>query len=123
MPDLSIFSKKHLDKLHEGRFLCHRYREVDAVLRAKEALPPVGIVEVGSNRGRFLCALAQADPERHVLGLEWRGKWVNDLRKTRNKRELANLHCLHADARIALPLLIEPSSLEQLFVLYPDPWW
>ena len=33
------------------------------------------------------------------------------------------MHCLRADARIALPILAPSESIEQLFVFYPDPWW
>ena len=123
MLDCSPFAQKHLAKLNDPESLQHRGREVEAIVSAKATLPAIRVVEIGSNRGRFLCALARSEPTRHVLGLEWREKWVNELRKTADKRRLDNLHCLHTDARLALPLLIEPGSLDLLFVLYPDPWW
>lgn len=123
MQDLEPFAVEQLNKLNDPEYLVHRTGQITHLRHLKEDLPTFDTVEIGTNRGRFLTALAEADPQRDVLGLEWREKWVNQLVAQKQRIGLDNLHVLRADARIALPILIEPKSVKVCFILYPDPWW
>lgn len=115
---------RRLAHLNDARYLAHKQDQIAAIRDFAARLPaPCSLIEVGSNRGRFAMGLARAHPERHVLAIEWRKKWVIRVRQKSFEEGLSNLHCLRADARIALPMLASTETIEQLFVLYPDPWW
>ena len=97
-----------------------------AELRAfarERALPERLSMEIGSNKGQFLRRLAAAHPERFYLGVELRPKWAEQANASFERLGLENAHVLSADALLALPVLVDDGQLEELFVLYPDPWW
>jgi len=123
MQHLDPFAAEQLTKLNDPEYLAHRAESIAELRELKLELPRFDTIEIGTNRGRFLTALAEADPHRNVLGLEWREKWVNQLVAQKKRKGLDNLHILRIDARIGLPVLIEPKSLKACFILYPDPWW
>lgn len=123
MRQLSPFARHHLSALNPPGYLEHRAQELAGLIGIASQLPAIECVEIGSNRGRFLEALASGMPDHHVLGLEWREKWVKEVRRRLVGRDVSNAHCLRVDARVGLPVLVPPASLRFLFVLYPDPWW
>ncbi len=117
-------STRLLELLNNSIYLAHKDRQVDSVRRfGAELAEPCTLVEIGSNRGRFAFGLARAFPDRQILAIEWRDKWVRHVQTKCEELGVTNLHCLSADARIALPLLAPIASIEKLFLLYPDPWW
>lgn len=86
-------------------------------------LPARLSMEIGSNKGQFLRGLARKNPEKFYLGVELRRKWANQANHSFEKEGIDNAHILSADAFLALPILVDAGQLEELFVLYPDPWW
>jgi tRNA (guanine-N7-)-methyltransferase len=121
MPDDPL--KARLLRLNHPRYLDHRADEIAQLERVAARGRRFELIEVGSNRGHFSLRLAELHHPRPVLALEWRRKWVSQLTRKARRRGLDNLVCLQADARIALPILAPPASVEALFVCYPDPWW
>jgi tRNA (guanine-N7-)-methyltransferase len=80
-------------------------------------------LEIGPGRGGFLFERLAADPGVRIVGLEIRRKWA-----TLVDRRLAALgygaraRVFAEDAREALKRFA-PSTVEVVFVHFPDPWW
>ncbi len=103
----------------------HHQRELAAFreFAAETVLPEKVTVEIGSNRGRFLSALSTARPERFHLGIEIRYKWVKQSRRDLENRKIDNADVICGDANLALPIVFDDAQIDELYVLYPDPWW
>jgi tRNA (guanine-N7-)-methyltransferase len=92
-------------------------------LAAELTLPERVSVEIGSNRANFLRGLSQQQPERYHVGIEWKKKyvqWGNELLEAHN---VTNALLLQADANLAIPILFDDGQIDELFILFPDPWW
>ena len=82
------------------------------------------LLEVGFNRGNFLTALAEKFPHHNVVGIEIRRRFVWRLvQLLHNDRGPKNIRIVWGDAKILLPHLFTPQSVEGLFITFPDPWW
>jgi tRNA (guanine-N7-)-methyltransferase len=79
-------------------------------------------VEIGSGKGRFLLALAAGRPERNLLAVERAGAYHNLCCERAAKHGLSNVRLLRTTAEDLLFRLLRPSSVDTLFVLFPDPW-
>jgi tRNA (guanine-N7-)-methyltransferase len=79
-------------------------------------------VEIGSGKGRFLLELAASNPERNFLAVERAGKYHALCCQRAAKRGLANVRLIHTSAEDLVFRLLAPSSVENVFVLFPDPW-
>ena len=90
--------------------------------RAHPLQGPVSL-EIGSNRGRFLRGLATARPDHLLLGIELRKSWAEQANRSFERHGIQNATVLRADAAMAIPILIDPGQLAEVFVFYPDPWW
>lgn len=117
MPDLDL----RFDDITE-RFSSHQLEEVRA-FASTHALPADLMLEIGTNRGRFLKQLALRHPESGVVGVELRHKYVTLARRDLEDAKITNAHIVSADAALLLPIAIDDGQLTDVFVLYPDPWW
>ena len=79
-------------------------------------------VEIGSGKGRFLLALAASRPERNLLAVERAGPYHKMCCERAAKRGLTNIRLLRTTAEDLLFRLLGPASVENLFILFPDPW-
>ena len=86
-------------------------------------LPCPAEVEIGSNRGCFLLGLARGRRDTSFLGIELKESLCRISANKLAREGLTNGHVIHADARLALPVLFEPGSVDAIYVLFPDPWW
>jgi tRNA (guanine-N7-)-methyltransferase len=81
------------------------------------------VVEVGSGLGENIVAAAAAHPERDHLGVE---VYLPGLAQTLSRVERAehprNLRLLPLDAQRALPAMLPPASIGELWVYFADPW-
>lgn len=112
--------------LYDPRHLEHRTEELERLQALREQFDRDGaprVVEIGSNRGDFLAGLAARHAPSPVLGIEWRAKQCELARERLARRGVENAIVLHADAKLALPVLFEPEQLDAVHVLFPDPWW
>ncbi len=100
-------------------------RMLDEIRRfARETpLPDRLMLEIGTNRGRFLLPLAQQFPDRVALGVEIRNKYAKLARRDLQKAGVDNAYVLSADIALALPILVDDGQISDVFILYPDPWW
>lgn len=89
--------------------------------------PPPGLaaapveVELGCADGQFAFQLAQAHPERFVVGLDIRERVIE-----RNRRAAAaidNLDFGYVNLNVDLDRVFAPGSVARFHVLFPDPWF
>ena len=79
-------------------------------------------VEIGSGKGRFLLELAATFPDRNFLAVERAAKYHNLCAQRTAKRGLENVRMLRTTAEDLLFRLLSPASVDNLYVLFPDPW-
>jgi tRNA (guanine-N7-)-methyltransferase len=92
--------------------------ELDALFgrRAARAL------EIGFGNGAHLAALAAAHPERDYVGVEVHRPGVGRLLLSIEERGLTNVRIVSHDAVAVLEEQIAPGSLDEVLILFPDPW-
>jgi tRNA (guanine-N7-)-methyltransferase len=79
-------------------------------------------LEIGFGNGEHLASLAQAHPERDYLGIEVHRPGVGHLLMLAETREFKNIRVSDHDAVEVLKHQIPPASLDEVLVLFPDPW-
>jgi tRNA (guanine-N7-)-methyltransferase len=79
-------------------------------------------LEIGFGNGENLAALAGAHPERDFLGVEVHRPGIGRLLRTLEERRLGNVRLLCQDAVEVLGGRIAPGSLQEILILFPDPW-
>jgi tRNA (guanine-N7-)-methyltransferase len=123
----TIAVQAELETLFDPRFLAHRERDLARFTawgaeHERDATLP-RILEIGANTGAFLVGQALSNPDTRVLGIEWKQKHCRLAEDRFRRRACANAEVLFGDAKMAIPLIIPPESLDAVFVLFPDPWW
>ncbi|MEM1034563.1 MAG: tRNA (guanine-N7)-methyltransferase [Myxococcota bacterium] len=81
-------------------------------------------LEIGPGRGAFIIERATERRDVRIFGLEIRRKYaclVDAKLSDLGLASRARVFC--EDARRALPRLGPDAQLDQVFVLFPDPWW
>jgi len=79
-------------------------------------------LEIGFGNGEHLAALATAHPERDYLGIEVHRPGVGHLLLLAATNNLTNVRASSHDAVEVLREQIAPESLDEVLVLFPDPW-
>jgi tRNA (guanine-N7-)-methyltransferase len=79
-------------------------------------------LEIGFGNGEHLADLAVAHPERDYLGIEVHRPGVGHLLMLAATHNLTNVRASQHDAVEVLNNQISPSSLDEVLVLFPDPW-
>jgi len=80
------------------------------------------VLEIGFGNGEHLAALAAAHPERDYLGIEVHPPGVGRLLLLIEAHALANVRVIGHDAVEVLERQIPPDSLDEVLILFPDPW-
>ncbi|MGC6482505.1 MAG: tRNA (guanosine(46)-N7)-methyltransferase TrmB [Synechococcus sp.] len=83
-------------------------------------------LDIGSARGQFLLALAEAQPDWNHLGVEIRRPLVEAAQRDRESRELHNLHFLFCNANVSVQGWMETlptDRLQRVSIQFPDPWF
>lgn len=80
------------------------------------------VLEVGSGTGEVTAALAAADPARDVLAVEVHTPGVATLLRLVEGAGLTNVRVAEGDALVLLRDMLAPQSLDEVRVLFPDPW-
>jgi tRNA (guanine-N7-)-methyltransferase len=92
--------------------------DLDAVFN--RAAPRV--LEIGFGNGEHLASLAAAHPTHDYLGVEVHPPGVGRLLLTLAARQLTNVRVICHDAVEVLEAQIAPASLDEVLILFPDPW-
>lgn len=83
-------------------------------------------LDIGCARGRFLLALAQAEPQRNYLGVEIRRALVAAAEADRQALEIQHLRYLFCNANVSLEQWLgqlPDGLLERVTIQFPDPWF
>jgi tRNA (guanine-N7-)-methyltransferase len=79
-------------------------------------------LEIGFGNGEHLASLAAAHPGRDYLGIEVHRPGVGHLLLLAQTHDLANIRVSSHDAVEVLRNQLAPASLDEVLVLFPDPW-
>jgi tRNA (guanine-N7-)-methyltransferase len=79
-------------------------------------------VEIGFGNGDNLAKMAAAHPERDYLGIEVHRPGVGRLLLMLEEAGLTNVRVICHDAVEVLGRQIAPASLDEVMLLFPDPW-
>ena len=79
-------------------------------------------VEIGFGNGENLATIAAAHPERDYLGIEVHRPGVGRLLLAVEEQRLANIRVICRDAVEVLERQIPQHSLDEVLILFPDPW-
>lgn len=80
------------------------------------------VVEIGSGTGEATVQLAAADPGRDVLAVEVHTPGVGSLLRLAQEAGLENVRVAEGDALVVLRDMLGPGSVDEVRVLFPDPW-
>lgn len=85
--------------------------------------PPLRVVvELGFGRGEFLMNAALQDPEAAHIGVEMSFKRVLKVARRLARTELRNVRLVHATAESCIEELLEPASVDVVWINFSDPW-
>jgi tRNA (guanine-N7-)-methyltransferase len=79
-------------------------------------------LEIGFGNGEHLARLAAAHPERDYLGIEVHRPGVGHLLMLAAAGSLTNVRVSTHDAVEVLSEQLVPESLDEVLILFPDPW-
>ena len=79
-------------------------------------------LEIGFGNGDNLLELARAHPQRDYIGVEVHRAGVGHLLLEAAAAELRNLRVICHDAVEVLQQLVAPAALDEILILFPDPW-
>jgi tRNA (guanine-N7-)-methyltransferase len=79
-------------------------------------------IEIGSGKGTFLVAQAQAQGEVNFLGIEWARKFYRHAVDRIGRWRLRNVRLVRADAAAFLRDFVPPESVDCFHIYFPDPW-
>lgn len=79
-------------------------------------------LEIGFGNGEHLLRRASTEPERDFLGVEVHRPGIGHLLLAAERMGLKNLRIVAHDAVEMLEQQIAPSSLDEVQLLFPDPW-
>ena len=79
-------------------------------------------LEIGFGNGDTLVRLAVRHPERDYLGVEVHPPGVGHCLRSIAAQELTNVRVIFHDAIEVLEHMIAPAALDEVLLLFPDPW-
>jgi tRNA (guanine-N7-)-methyltransferase len=79
-------------------------------------------LEIGFGNGEHLLERALSQPEQDFLGVEVHRPGIGHLLLAAAKADIANLRIIAHDAVEVLQQQIAPGSLDEVLLLFPDPW-
>ncbi len=80
------------------------------------------MLEIGFGAGESLLAMATAHPENDYLGIEVYRPGVGRLLNALDEHGITNVRVLRDDAVEVLAKMIPSSSLDAVYLFFPDPW-
>ncbi len=80
------------------------------------------VLEIGSGMGETTSQLVAAQPDANYLAVEVYKPGLAQLMLRAEKLEVTNLRLLRGDAIVLLRDHIEPASLAEVRIYFPDPW-
>ena len=84
--------------------------------------PARRVLEIGFGNGETLVALAEASPGKDFLGVEVHPPGIGRCLLAMEARGLTNVRIIAHDAVQVLQTQLAPASLDEVLLLFPDPW-
>ncbi len=126
----------HDDRTHGDRANEPDFRSADEfaptlVTTEARALPPLREIfgndhpveiEIGCGKAKFLIARAAQYPQINFLGIDVVWKWMKYAVERCEKRRLANIKFLRADARETVRHGVPDEAVSIFHIYFPDPW-
>lgn len=81
------------------------------------------IVEIGFGYGHYLEHLHRQHPATSIIGLEVNHACLVKVEKTITRKGLDNVRVMRSTAETALHHLFSPTSISQIHINFPDPWF
>lgn len=79
-------------------------------------------LEIGSGKGTFILAAAQACPGHNFIGMEWAKAYCDYAADRLRRHGLCNARMVHAEAGWWIRSHVPDNAVEALHVYFPDPW-
>jgi len=79
------------------------------------------VLDIGFGDGEALLSAADADPERHYVGVEVYKNGIMKVLRALAERDIPNVKLIEGDAQLVLAVLPD-ASLDEVRVFFPDPW-
>jgi len=79
-------------------------------------------LEIGSGKGTFLLAIAQAKPEHNYIGFEWAREYALFAADRMRRHGLAHARLVHGEALWWIRCHVPDASIHALHIYFPDPW-
>lgn len=108
--------EQHLDLVKKRRL------ELKKCLRTLFPEPTKLTLEIGSGHGHWLVNFADKFADKRCLGLDIIGDRVERARRKASRAGLSNVDFLKGEAFEVLELLPEDVVIDEVFILFPDPW-
>jgi tRNA (guanine-N7-)-methyltransferase len=83
---------------------------------------PIIYVEIGFGNGEFLVEMAKREKSSVFIGFEISGIGIEKLRSRVMKENLKNVLCIREDGFWGLHFCFSDSSIDKIFINFPDPW-
>lgn len=81
------------------------------------------ILEIGFGYGHFLAYLSQTRSDANIIGIEVDHHCLDKVERLIARQQMTNVRVVHAFAESALRHLFAPSSLSEVHINFPDPWF
>lgn len=79
-------------------------------------------LEIGCGKGHYLSSYAAAHPKELCIGIDLISERIKDSKRRAEKKGAANAHFVKAEAGEFLASLPENCVIENIFIMFPDPW-
>lgn len=103
---------------HYGIELSETKLDLDALFGRKAPR----VLEIGFGNGAALAEIAQQNPDKDYLGIEVHRPGVGNLLLQIEQHQIKNIRIFCADAVDVLTQQIPDTSLDAVYLFFPDPW-
>ena len=79
------------------------------------------VLEIGAGKGKHALSFAQQNPDKHLIAIERTRNKFEAFAKLAGQQNSNNLTAIHADAIAWIVHAIAPSSIDSIYILYPNP--
>lgn len=111
--------------LGQKAYLEAKAKRVAALRQTLDELYPEKVslvLELGCGHGHFLASYSETKPGLNFLGIDLISRRIQLAQTKALRRGLAHLHFLKAEASELLSSLPSTIKVEEVFMLFPDPW-
>lgn len=102
--------------------IARRRAELRAAVAAVLPVSRAVVWEIGCGHGHFLVRYAEVFPDKYCIGVDVRLDRLERGDRKLHRAGLGNCHFLRTEAREFLLALPAGVTLEEVWVLFPDPW-